>query len=64
MKIAIYPGTFDPVTNGHLDVIERSSLIFDQVIVAILGSSDNKKIIFSQEERLDLVMKSINSIKW
>ena len=60
MKIAIYPVTFDPVTNGHLDVIERSSLIFDQVIVAVLGSSDNKKIIFSQKERLDLVAKSIN----
>ena len=61
MKIAIYPGTFDPITNGHLDVIERSSLIFDKVIVAVLASSNNKNIVFNQQERLSLVDESISA---
>jgi len=59
MKIAIYPGTFDPITNGHLDVIERASSLFDKVIVAILDKSGSKKIIFNKEERVELVNKSI-----
>ena len=59
MKIAIYPGTFDPITNGHLDVIERASLLFDEVIVAVLEESNNKNIIFSQKERVGLVEESI-----
>jgi len=59
MKIAIYPGTFDPITNGHLDVIERASLLFDEVIVAVLEESNNKNIIFSQKERVSLVEESI-----
>ena len=60
MKTAIYPGTFDPITNGHLDVIERASSLFDQVIVAVLEKSDSKKTIFNLEERLDLVNHSIS----
>jgi len=59
MKIAIYPGTFDPITNGHIDVIERSSLIFDKVVVAVLGKSNNKKLVFDEKERLSLVNESI-----
>ena len=59
MKIAIYPGTFDPITNGHLDVIERASLLFDEVIVAVLEESNNKNIIFSQKVRVSLVEESI-----
>ena len=62
MKIAIYPGTFDPITNGHIDVIKRASLLFDRVIVAILENSDNKKIVFDQKERLELVKQSILGI--
>lgn len=54
MNIAIYPGSFDPVTNGHLDIIERTSKIFDKVIVAILINS-NKKPTFSIEERMDML---------
>ncbi len=49
-KIAIYPGTFDPVTNGHIDIIERCSKLFDQVIVAILINPD-KEPLFTVEER-------------
>ena len=63
MKIAIYPGTFDPITNGHIDVIERSSLLFDKVIVAVLGTVDNKQLVFNREERLELVNKSVSNFK-
>ena len=62
MKIAIYPGTFDPITNGHIDVIERSALLFDKIIVAVLGAPDNKKLVFNKNERLDLVNKSISHL--
>ena len=60
MKIAVYPGTFDPITNGHLDVIDRASSLFDKVVVAVLNESGNKKIVFSVEERLDLVNQSLS----
>ena len=63
MKIAVYPGTFDPITNGHIDVIQRSSLLFDKVIIAVLGDSNNKQLIFNKEERLELVNKSISNFK-
>ena len=60
MKIAVYPGTFDPITNGHLDVIDRASSLFDKVVVAVLNESDNKKAVFSVEERLDFVNQSLS----
>lgn len=53
-NIAIYPGSFDPCTNGHLDIIERSSVIFEKVIVAILVNS-SKTPTFSVEERMELL---------
>ncbi len=56
MKIAVYPGSFDPVTNGHLDVIERSSKIFDKVIVGVLSNS-SKTPIFSVAERVEMLNK-------
>jgi|TARA_Y100000994_G_scaffold243551_1_gene242063 pantetheine-phosphate adenylyltransferase len=59
MKIAIYPGTFDPITNGHLDVIERASSLFDKVIVSVLKKTDNKEVLFNEQERLSLVSKSV-----
>ncbi len=60
-KIAIYPGTFDPITLGHVDVIERASKIFDEIIVVIARNS--KKItLFDESERLDMVVSSINQI--
>ena len=55
---AIYPGTFDPVTNGHLDIIERSSRLFGRVIVAILVNPQ-KETLFSVEERRTLLQESI-----
>jgi pantetheine-phosphate adenylyltransferase len=51
---AVYPGTFDPVTNGHLDIIERSARLFSRVIVAVLQNTD-KKPLFSVEERVEML---------
>ena len=56
---AIYPGTFDPVTNGHLDIIERSSKLFGQVVVAILVNPQ-KEPLFSSEERAELIRQSLS----
>src|SRR5213076_179682 len=57
MRRAIYPGSFDPVTNGHLDVIERARKLFDEVIVAV-AHNDEKQPLFSLEERLDLLQET------
>ncbi|HWR60031.1 MAG TPA: pantetheine-phosphate adenylyltransferase [Clostridia bacterium] len=62
MKIAICPGSFDPATNGHIDIITRSGLLFDKVIVAVLNNP-NKKPLFSVEERVELLRKTCGSIK-
>lgn len=53
-RIAIYPGSFDPITCGHVDIIVRGSTIFDEVIVAVLENID-KKALFSVDERLDMI---------
>ncbi len=58
MRIVIYPGTFDPITNGHLDLVRRAAKIFDRVIVAV-ARSEEKGPLFSQMERLQLVKTSI-----
>ena len=54
MPIAVYPGSFDPVTNGHLDIISRAARIFERVIVAE-GRQANKKPLFSTEERVEML---------
>src|SRR5260221_3672035 len=61
MKRAIYPGSFDPVTNGHLDVVERARKLFDEVIVAV-AHNDEKQPLFSLEERLDLLGQTVGKI--
>ena len=58
MTSVIYPGTFDPITNGHLDIIERSAVIFPRVLVAV-ANSPSKKPLFSLDERVDLVRQSV-----
>ena len=62
MKIAVYPGTFDPITNGHLDIIKRAKNIIDELIVAV-ASETNKKTLFDVRERTEMIKESINGIK-
>ncbi len=59
-KIAVYPGSFDPITNGHIDIIERSLKLFDKVIVVILINY-KKTPLFSVEERKSLILESLNN---
>src|SRR5438874_12412950 len=61
MKRAIYPGSFDPVTNGHLDVVERARKLFDEVIVAV-AHNDEKQPLFSLKERLNLLQQTVGKI--
>jgi pantetheine-phosphate adenylyltransferase len=63
MKRAIYPGTFDPVTLGHLDVLARAARLFDEVVVAVAEDSP-KDATFNTSERVDLLKKSISSEPW
>ena len=58
MKIAVYPGTFDPITYGHIDVIKKSLKIFDKLIVATTDNSD-KDYYFSLDERIDIINNSL-----
>ena len=58
MNKAIYPGTFDPITLGHLDIITRASKIYDKLVVAVMDNP-GKKCVFSKEERLELIEKCI-----
>ena len=53
-KIAIYPGTFDPITFGHIDVIKKSLKLFDKIVVAVSDES-NKNYLFSSNERIEIV---------
>lgn len=61
-KIAIYPGTFDPITNGHLDLVLRATQIFDEVIIAI-SNNPRKNPLFDIEERMGMVEKSIADLE-
>ncbi|ABR74048.1 phosphopantetheine adenylyltransferase [Actinobacillus succinogenes] len=58
MKTVIYPGTFDPITNGHLDIIERTAVLFPQVIVAV-AASPTKKPLFDLQDRVQLAEESV-----
>ena len=57
MKIAIYPGSFDPVTIGHLNIIERAAKIFDKLIVCVMVNAGKQNPMFSQEEQVDLIRR-------
>lgn len=61
MRRAIYPGSFDPVTNGHLDVIGRARKLFDEIVVAV-ANNDEKQPLFSLEERLALLHQALDKI--
>jgi len=62
MRRAIFPGSFDPPTNGHLDIIKRSLPLFDEMIIAVLNNPD-KKPMFSVEERCNLIREILPSVK-
>ena len=58
MKVAIYPGSFDPITFGHIDVIKKGLRIFDKLIVAV-SNGENKNYLFSSEERIEIIKKAL-----
>ena len=62
MKCALVPGTFDPITEGHLDIVRRAAQIFDEVVVAV-AESPTKGPLFSHNERVELARKSVEDIK-
>jgi len=61
MKNIIYPGTFDPITNGHLDIAERAATLFDQVMI-VIANNPRKKSLFTIDERIDLIKASSSHI--
>lgn len=61
MKIAIYPGSFDPVTSGHLNIIQRAANIFDKLIVCVMVNH-NKTPMFSRDERVDLIKRVVSNL--
>ena len=61
MRTAIYPGTFDPITNGHLDLVRRSLRLFDQVVVAV-GTAREKDPMFTAEERVELIRGAVKDL--
>lgn len=61
MKIAVYPGSFDPVTKGHLDILERASSMFDRVIIAVL-KNNSKKSYLPTKDRVELIRESVDDI--
>jgi len=62
MRRAIFPGSFDPLTNGHLDIIKRSSPIFDEIVIAVLNNAD-KNPMFSVEERCEMIREVLPLVK-
>ena len=62
MKIAIYPGSFDPITLGHLDIIRRAALCFDKVFVCVMDNCDKKSHMFPAEKRLEMLRRSVEEL--
>ncbi|HQZ83068.1 MAG TPA: pantetheine-phosphate adenylyltransferase [Pyrinomonadaceae bacterium] len=62
MRKAIFPGSFDPITNGHLDILERSTPLFDEIVVAVLNNPD-KQPMFSVEERCEMIREVLKGVK-
>ena len=62
MPVALYPGSFDPITNGHIDIAMRASNIFLKVIV-VVADNPQKKCLFTIDERIDMVQESLKQIK-
>src|SRR6266850_3438350 len=62
VKIAVYPGSFDPITNGHLDIVRRAAQMFDRVIVAV-AVNDAKAPLFTVDERVQLVAEAVKGLR-
>jgi pantetheine-phosphate adenylyltransferase len=58
LTIAVYPGTFDPITNGHLDIVTRASKLFEKIIIGVYEKS-NKHLVFTTEERVNLIKRAV-----
>ena len=58
-KVALYPGSFDPITKGHIDIIKRSSNLFDKLIIGIFKNSTKSKAWFSDEEKVEMIQEII-----
>ncbi len=61
-RIAVYPGSFDPLHNGHLDIIQRCRPLFDEVVVAVLRNTSKGKGLFSVEERVEIIDETLNDL--
>jgi len=61
LTIAVYPGSFDPVTNGHIDIATRASKLFDKIIIAVFDTP-SKKLVFTTEERVELATKAVDDL--
>ncbi|MFC1984039.1 pantetheine-phosphate adenylyltransferase [Chloroflexota bacterium] len=59
MTIAIYPGSFDPMTNGHLDIATRAAKLFEKLIIGVYDSPEDKRLLFTTEERVELIRQAI-----
>ena len=66
MRTAVYPGSFDPITNGHLDIIRRAGKLYDKLIVGVLNNPGKKTPMFSVEERMEMIRSVTEDImlKW
>ena len=63
MNVAVYPGSFDPITLGHLDILKRASKLFDKVIIAVAFNSKKSDFLFEKEERIDLIKRTTTDFK-
>jgi pantetheine-phosphate adenylyltransferase len=63
MKTIVYPGSFDPITNGHMDIVHRASLLADRVIIAVLRNSSKRNPLFSVNERMTLIERCVDGIE-
>ena len=59
MRVAVYPGSFDPFTNGHLDVLERGLIVFDKIVIGVLANPEKRQPLFTVEERVEMIRESL-----